>query len=72
MLKNIVKMVGQPCFTLLSIAGKMISRVLLNWLVPTIADEHLKERQYGFRTNKNTKVMVFAFRQLHEKYPEQN
>ena len=46
--------------TLLSIAGKVLARVLLNRLVPTIAEENLPESQCGFRANRGTTDMVFV------------
>ena len=58
--------------TLLSIAGKVLARVLLNRLVPTIAEEILPESQCGFRANRGTTDMVFVLRQLQEKCREQN
>ncbi|GFN82466.1 hypothetical protein PoB_000897200 [Plakobranchus ocellatus] len=58
--------------TLLSIAGKVLARVLLNRLIPTIAEENLPESQCGFRTNRGTTDMVFVLRQLQEKCREQN
>ena len=57
--------------TLLSIAGKVLARVLLNRFVPTIAEEILPESQCGFRANRGTTDMVFV-RQPQEKYREQN
>jgi hypothetical protein len=35
--------------TLLSIAGKILARVLLDRLIPTIAEENLPESHCGFR-----------------------
>ncbi|XP_037780222.1 uncharacterized protein LOC119576642 [Penaeus monodon] len=58
--------------TLLSIAGKVFARVLLNRLLPTIAEDHFPETQCGFRTNRGTTDMVFVLRQLQEKCREQN
>ena len=58
--------------TLLSIAGKILARVLLNRLVPAIADHNLPESQCGFRANRGTTDMVFVLRQLQEKCREQN
>ena len=52
--------------TLLSIAGKILARELLNRLVPTIAEDHLPETQCGFRANRGTTDMVFILRQLRE------
>ena len=40
-----------PGITLLSIAGKVLARVLLNRLIPTIAQENTPESQCGFRSN---------------------
>ena len=58
--------------TLLSIAGKILARILLNRLVPSIADDHIPESQCGFRANRSTTDMVFVLRQLQEKCREQN
>ena len=58
--------------TLLSIAGKIFARVLLNRLVRIIAEDHLSETQCGFRANWETTDMVFVLRQLQEKCREQN
>ncbi|XP_037801974.1 uncharacterized protein LOC119596718 [Penaeus monodon] len=58
--------------TLLSIAGKVFARVLLNRLLPTIAEDHFPETQCGFRTNRGTTDMVFVLGQLQEKCREQN
>ncbi|CAI9721540.1 Hypothetical predicted protein [Octopus vulgaris] len=38
--------------TLLSIAGKVLAKILLNRLVPTIAEENLPVSQCGFRDNR--------------------
>ena len=59
--------------SLLSIAGKILARVLLNRL-----NEHLErsgllpESQFGFRKNRGTIDMIFTARQLQEKCQEQN
>ena len=59
--------------SLLSIAGKILARVLLNRL-----NEHLErsgllpESQCGFRKNRGTIDMIFTARQLQEKCQEQN
>ena len=58
--------------TLFSIAGKILARVLLNRLVPSIAEDILPETQCGFRSNRGTTDMVFALRQVQEKCREQN
>ena len=57
--------------TVLSIAGKVLARVLLKRLVPTIAEDILPESQCSFRANRGTTDMVFL-RQLQEKCREQN
>ena len=59
--------------SLLSVAGKILARVLLNRL-----NEHLEwsgllpESQCGFRKNRGTIDMIFTARQLQEKCQEQN
>ena len=59
--------------SLLSIAGKILARVLLNRL-----NEHLErsgllpESQWGFKKNRGTIDMIFTGRQLQEKCQEQN
>ena len=59
--------------SLLSTAGKILARVLLNRL-----NEHLErsgllpESQCGFRKNRGTIDMILTARQLHEKCQEQN
>ena len=59
--------------SLLSIAGKILARVLLNRL-----NEHLErpgllpESQCGFRKKRGTIDMIFTARQLQEKCQEQN
>uniref|UniRef100_K7EZ64 Reverse transcriptase domain-containing protein n=1 Tax=Pelodiscus sinensis TaxID=13735 RepID=K7EZ64_PELSI len=58
--------------TLLSIAGKILARVLLNRLVPAIAEDHLPDTQCGCRANRGTTDMVFVLRQIQEKCQEQN
>ena len=58
--------------TLLSIAGKVLSRLKLNRLIPTIAEENAPESQCGFRANRGTTDMVFVLRQIQEKCREQN
>ena len=61
------------CISLLSIAGKILARVLLNRL-----NEHLErsgllpESPCGFRKNRGTIDMIFTERQLQEKCQEQN
>ena len=59
-------------FTCISIADKILARILLNRLVPSIAAENIPESQCGFRSNRGTTDMVFVLRQLQEKCREQN
>ena len=58
--------------TLLSIACKILARVLLNRLIPTTAQENTPESQCGFRSNRGTVDMIFMLRQIFEKCREQN
>jgi Reverse transcriptase (RNA-dependent DNA polymerase) len=57
--------------SLLSVVGKVFSRVLLNrllqWITPTI----LPESQCGFRQGRGTVDMIFTARQIQEKCIEQ-
>ena len=77
---NLFKRKGNPklcdnhrSISLLSIAAKVLSRVLLNRL-----NEHLEqlgllpESQCGFRNDRRTVDMILTARQLQEKYQEQN
>ena len=57
--------------SLLSIAGKILARILSNRLKP-LAEELLPESQCGFRPSRGTADMVFSARQLQEKSREQN
>ena len=58
--------------TLLSIAGNILARVLLNRLIPTIAQENTPESQCGFMSNTGTVDMLFVLRQIQDKCREQN
>ena len=57
--------------SLLSIAGKLLARVLLNRLTQHLVDNIVPESQCGFRQNRGTVDMIFAVRQLQEKCLEQ-
>ena len=57
--------------SLLSIAGKILARILLNRLTHHLESDHLPESQCGFRKNRGTLNMIFAARQLQQKYREQ-
>ena len=52
--------------------GKILDRVLLNRLIPTIAQENTQESQCGFRSNRGTVDMIFVLRQIQKKCREQN
>ena len=58
--------------SLLSIAGKILARILLNRLTVHLDQGLLPESQCGFRKERGTIDMVFAARQLLEKCQEQN
>ena len=58
--------------SLLSIAGKILARVLLNRLLDHLEQGHLPESQCGFRSGRGTADMIFAARQLQEKCIEQH
>ena len=57
--------------SLLSIAGKIFARVILNRLI-LVAESILPEAQCGFRPGRSTIDMIFAMRQIQEKCVEQN
>ena len=58
--------------SLLSIAGKILARILLNRLINHLEEGLLPESQCGFRQGRSTVDMIFAARQLQEKCQEQN
>ena len=58
--------------TLLSITGKVLARILLNWLILHFEQGLLPESQCSFRKEWGTIDMALAARQLHEKCEEQN
>ena len=58
--------------SLLSIAGKILTRLLFSRLLKTVADDVIPEAQCGFRPNRGTNAMIFAARQLQEKCREQH
>ena len=58
--------------SLLSIVGKLFSRIILNRLVCTIVNGILPESQCSFRASHGTVDMIFSARQLQEKCKEQN
>ena len=58
--------------SLLSIAGKILARLMLNRLINHLEQDLLPESQCGFRKGRGTVDMIFAARQLQEKCQEQN
>ena len=58
--------------SLLSIVGKLFSRIILNRIVRTIVNGILPESPCGFRASRGTVDMIFSARQLQEKCKEQN
>ena len=58
--------------SLLSAAGKVLAKVMLQRLINTITEESLPESQCGFRKNRSTVDMIFTTRQLQEKCREQH
>ena len=57
--------------SLLSIAGKIIARILASRLL-SLSEEVLPESQCGFRPNRGTMDLIFTARQLQEKCREQH
>ena len=55
--------------SLLSIAGKILAKILLTRLMPVV-ESLLPESQCGFRPTRGTTDMIFAARQLQEKSQE--
>ena len=58
--------------SLLSIAGKILARIMLNRITKHILDDVVSESQCGFRKQRGMVDMVFAIRQLQEKCVEQH
>ena len=58
--------------SLLSMAGKILARVVLNRLTSGVTHNVYPESQCGFRSGRGTADTVFAYRQLQEKCQEQN
>ena len=58
--------------SLLSIAGKILTRIILDRLLRFIANNVLPETQCGFRSIRGTADIIFSARQLKEKSLEQN
>ena len=58
--------------SLLSVAGKVLARVMLQRLLTQVAETVLPESQCGFRRGHSTIDMIFVARLLHEKCREQH
>ena len=58
--------------SLSSLAGKILSKVILNGLNTHLLDETVPESQCGFHQNRRTVDMIFTARQIQEKCKEQN
>ena len=58
--------------SLLSVPGKVLSKIIASRLYRFIADPYLSESQCGFRPNRGCVDMIFTTRQLIEKCREQN
>ena len=58
--------------SLLSIAGKLLARILMNRITKCLLDSIVSESQCGFRQNRGRVGMIFAVRQLQKKRLEQH
>ena len=56
--------------SLLSIAGKILARVILNRVIKHVIDDVYPESQCGFRAGRGTIDMIFSLRQIAEKVRE--
>ena len=57
--------------SLLSVAGKIFTRILLKRLI-TVSERCLPEEQCGLRPRCSTVDIIFVVRQVQQKYIEQN
>ena len=64
-------MATTEAISLLSAAGKILARAILNRLISAVSEESLPESQCGFRPGRSTIDMVFSVRQIQEKCIEQ-
>ena len=60
------------CISLLSVAGKVLARIMLQRLITQVAETVLPESQRGFRRGRSTIDMIFVARLLQEKCFEQH
>ncbi len=58
--------------SLLSVAGKILSKILQTRISTSLLDTAVSESQCGFRNGRGTADMIFAARQLQEKCIEQH
>ena len=58
--------------SLLSIAGKILSRLILNRIMKHLVDDIYPESQCGFRAGRGTVDMIFSLHQVAEKVREKN
>ena len=58
--------------SLLSVAGKVLAKIMLTRLLEHVVDLFLPESQCGFRRRRSTNDMIFVARQLQEKCREQH
>ena len=58
--------------SLLSIAGKILARLILNRIMKHLVDDIYPESQCGFRAGRGTVDMIFSLRQVAEKVCEKN
>ena len=58
--------------SLLSVAGKVLAKIMLTRLLEHVVDPVLPESQFGFRRRRSTIDMIFVARQLQEKCCEQH
>ena len=58
--------------SLLSVAGKVLAKIMLTRLLEHVVDIVLPESQCGFRRGRSTINMIFVARQLQEKCREQH
>ena len=63
---------NQRGLSFLILAGKLLARILLNRIIKRHLDSVVSESQCGFRKKRGTVDMVFAVRQLQEKWQRQD
>jgi hypothetical protein len=58
--------------SLLSIASKILARLILNRIIKHVIDDIYPESQCGFRGGRGTIDMIFSLRQVADKVREKN